>query len=298
MTRPNLVNIETLIWIHRLGSLNAAAEKLHTTQPAISARMRELESNLGFELFERRGRSVKLTAAARRFVTRVEPIVNDLESALFDEELKGALAGQIRMGVGEIAAGLFADAMPELRTKFPRVSYELELDLAERLRLKLQQGMLDISFVLKPAVEDGLVYRKVASTKLIWVTSKKIASKIREGSFQSVAKNYSIWCPPSESWATVYQRQVLLEQGLQPEAINTCSVFSYIIQFLLRADAIASVPEITVAQHMRDGTLESFELPGQAPPIELYLAWPKKDDKGLVGAIGRELEAILHTKVY
>ena len=47
MARLNLVNAETLCWIARLGTFTAAAERLFTTQSAVSARMRELEQSLG-----------------------------------------------------------------------------------------------------------------------------------------------------------------------------------------------------------------------------------------------------------
>src|SRR3546814_16354527 len=66
INRVSLYHLETLLWIDRLGTFSAAAERLNTTQPTVSARMRELEQRLGTALFRREGRAMSLTAAGRR----------------------------------------------------------------------------------------------------------------------------------------------------------------------------------------------------------------------------------------
>src|SRR5690606_36928179 len=68
INRVSLYHLETLLWIDRLGTFSAAAERLNTTQPTVSARMRELEQRLGTALFRREGRAMSLTAAGRKLV--------------------------------------------------------------------------------------------------------------------------------------------------------------------------------------------------------------------------------------
>src|SRR3546814_1439625 len=65
INRIAFYHLETLLWIARLGTFAAAAERLNTTQPAISARVRELENHLGTVLFRREGRTMTLTPAGR-----------------------------------------------------------------------------------------------------------------------------------------------------------------------------------------------------------------------------------------
>src|SRR3546814_18720347 len=57
INRIAFYHLETLLWIARLGTFAAAAERLNTTQPAISARVGELENHLGTVLFRREGRT-------------------------------------------------------------------------------------------------------------------------------------------------------------------------------------------------------------------------------------------------
>ena len=143
MPRPNLVNAETLCMIAKLGSFRAAAERLYTSQPAVSARMRELEQSLGFALFEKRGRRLELTVPARRFVERVEPLLLAVEDAFTDAEAVTNAAGTVRIGMGVISMTWFSRVVPELRRALPRVSYEIELDLAVKLQEHLASGALD-----------------------------------------------------------------------------------------------------------------------------------------------------------
>ena len=82
INRVSLYHLETLLWIDRLGTFSAAAERLNTTQPTVSARMRELEQRLGTALFRREGRAMSLTAAGRKLVRDCDPLLRDMQVAL------------------------------------------------------------------------------------------------------------------------------------------------------------------------------------------------------------------------
>ena len=66
-------NLETLLWVVRLGSISAAAERLHLSQPAITRRIQELERDLQARLFERKGVRVAPTAIAQALVQNALP---------------------------------------------------------------------------------------------------------------------------------------------------------------------------------------------------------------------------------
>src|SRR5574343_603251 len=65
----------------RLGSFQAAADTLHLTPSAISHRIRQLETHLGQDLFERRHRAIVLTAAGRRYLAVVRDALLRLDEA-------------------------------------------------------------------------------------------------------------------------------------------------------------------------------------------------------------------------
>ena len=113
INRVSLYHLETLLWIDRLGTFSAAAERLNTTQPTVSARMRELEQRLGTALFRREGRAMSLTAAGRKLVRDCDPLLRDMQVALLGSGGFAEASGVVRIGAGEIAAAVLYLASQE-----------------------------------------------------------------------------------------------------------------------------------------------------------------------------------------
>src|ERR1700740_546448 len=90
-----------------------AAERLHIAQPALSRQIQDLEKELGFPLFERLPRGVKLNAAGKLFLEDARRILREVEDAKIraGQVAKGK-AGTLRIGIGTAVSwhGLVADA--------------------------------------------------------------------------------------------------------------------------------------------------------------------------------------------
>ena len=71
----NLKFLETLVCVAELQNFRQAAARLHTTQPAVSARIRALEDMLGIELIDRSGREIRLTPAGLEALRHARAIV-------------------------------------------------------------------------------------------------------------------------------------------------------------------------------------------------------------------------------
>lgn len=139
--------------IAREGSITAAAEQLHITQPTLSRQIKDLEDELGQKLFHRSSHSMKLTQEGFIFRQRAEEIVAmvDKTSAEF-LSMNKPLAGDIYIGCGEtLAVSLIADLIAELRKEYPDIRYHLysgnEADVTERL----DKGLLDFGILVQPA---------------------------------------------------------------------------------------------------------------------------------------------------
>src|SRR5690554_7246567 len=81
----DLANLQTFITIAEQQSFSLAGERLHVTQPAISKRLASLEEQLGVRLFDRIGRTIRLTEAGQALLPRAYRIVNELEDARSEE---------------------------------------------------------------------------------------------------------------------------------------------------------------------------------------------------------------------
>jgi DNA-binding transcriptional LysR family regulator len=146
-----------------------AAERLHIAQPPLSQQIRQLETELGFELFHRTKRSVKLTEAGQVFLSEVHQILKQLEVAIqIGRQTSRGEMGQITIGfVSSAAYNILPDILRTFRTAVPAVSLELhELTTDEQLRW-LQAGKIDVGFLRLPVEEDIFAFEIVFQESLI-----------------------------------------------------------------------------------------------------------------------------------
>ncbi len=141
-------------------SVRLASERLHVTQPAISRQIQDLEGELGFLLFERSPRGLKLTTAGHGYRQDVRRIMVSLEHATkAAKALACGSTGLIRLGYVENAGwdGLLPRTFKNFRAELPDVTMQLTtLNSPEQL-LAIEAGTLDGGFIYQyGAVPPGL----------------------------------------------------------------------------------------------------------------------------------------------
>ena len=82
MARMPLHTLPTFCAVAKLANLRAAAEQLHLTHSAVSQQIKLLEEQLGFQVFDRRGRGIVLNAAGAALLQSVEPALSQLEDGV------------------------------------------------------------------------------------------------------------------------------------------------------------------------------------------------------------------------
>lgn len=171
----NLKELETFAWIVRLGSFTAAARRLNTTQPAVSMRIQQLERRLSVELFESPRRAARLTPRGRELMEYAGQILSlaaEAETRLGDPT---AVAGRIRVGVGEtIALDWLPDFIARLNEKFPRLVVESAVDLTAGLWTRFDAGELEIILLPGPARGGNLVVDDLGIEPYAWMASPKL----------------------------------------------------------------------------------------------------------------------------
>src|SRR5437868_10524854 len=90
------------------GSFSRAAEHSHVSQPSLSQQILKLEAELGARLFDRLGRSVRLTEIGKTFLPRARAVLRELEAARGDVvECRDSISGQVTVGVIPTVAPYF-----------------------------------------------------------------------------------------------------------------------------------------------------------------------------------------------
>ena len=152
MDRINVDLLRTFVEVARLEHLGRAAEVLNSDQSTVSRKIARLESELGIALFERVGRSIRLTPAGKRFVARAERLLSDLRDAVADAE------GAVSAESGEVHIGFLhtvgARWLPERLARFleghPGVRFILEEGTTAEVISGLLAGDFDLGLLGPP----------------------------------------------------------------------------------------------------------------------------------------------------
>ncbi len=113
------------------GSFSRAAEQSHVSQPSLSQQIMKLEDELGARLFDRLGRSVRLTETGQTFLPRARAVLRELEAARGDvAEQKDSVAGSVTIGVIPTVAPYF---LPQRLTRFSRKYPQVQLTVVEEI---------------------------------------------------------------------------------------------------------------------------------------------------------------------
>jgi len=134
------------------GSFSRAAEQSHVSQPSLSQQILKLEDELGARLFDRLGRSVRLTDLGKTFLPRARAVLRELEAARGDVvEQKDSVGGPVSVGVIPTVAPYF---LPPLLTsfsrKFPQVRLTVVEEITPVLLERLRAGTVDLAVLALP----------------------------------------------------------------------------------------------------------------------------------------------------
>jgi DNA-binding transcriptional LysR family regulator len=167
-----LYQLRSFAAVAELGHLTRAAEKLHISQPALSAQIKALEDELGVALFERTPSGMTLTAAGQRLLPEATTVV--AAAGALTSHAK-AFAGETtgRARVGTLADPQFlrlGDFLAQALDRYPLVEIELHHEVSGAAFGKVRDGELDASFYY-----GGLSHPSVESIALRTVAYRVVA---------------------------------------------------------------------------------------------------------------------------
>lgn len=162
----------TFLEVVRTGSFMAAAERLHVTQTAVTARIRNLEGQLGCRLFVRNRAGARLTPDGERFVNHASQLVRTWEAARRELPLPQDALTLLTLGA-EISLWnpLLLNWVSLLRQQYPSVAVRAEVGERRTLHEKLEQGTVDAALVHQPDYWPGMQVQELLEEKLILVRS-------------------------------------------------------------------------------------------------------------------------------
>jgi DNA-binding transcriptional LysR family regulator len=268
-----LYQLRSFATVAQLGHLTRAAEKLHISQPALSAQIRALENELEVALFERTASGMVLTAAGKRLLPDAEKAI-EAAQALRNEAhaIKGEVTGTVSVGTLSdpefIRLGDFLSAAME---RYPLLQIQLPHEVSGVAFEHVRDGKLDASFYY-----GGLMHPSVAALTLRDIAYRVVApaawaDRVEQTDWQAIAREPWIMTPPI---STHHQLASALfrEHGVEPakvveadhEAVISSLVVSGIGMALMREETAlekAAAQEIVLWKDVRLATTLQFIYP-------------------------------------
>lgn len=142
--------LQYFLAIAREESITKAAESLNMTQPPLSRQMKELEDELGKQLFVRGSKKISLTEDGLLLKKRAEEMVSLMDKTISElSSSEEVIAGDILIAAGETEnISILANIAKSLNSKYPDIRYRLYSGDSEFVKDKLDNGLVDFGLVI------------------------------------------------------------------------------------------------------------------------------------------------------
>jgi DNA-binding transcriptional LysR family regulator len=153
----DIAALQVFLAVAESGSISAAAERVHLTQPAVSKRIQALERGLGVRLFDRIGRTVPLTEAGRTLRVHALRVLRELDDAQRSvANLAGTVGGELALATSHhVGLHRLPPALKRFHAGYPQVRLNLRFMDSEQACQAVAHGDIELAIVTLPPVIDA-----------------------------------------------------------------------------------------------------------------------------------------------
>ena len=234
----------------RLGSVTAAAERLGLTQPAVSLQVRELELELGAELFERTRAGVAVTPAGEWLHALAEPLVCGVDAVFGD--FAGSLEAQggqwVRVAASSAGVSFVAPRyVARFHDRYPDSGVHLETHASHSRIERLLDDEVDLVLGAKePHPEDRLAYRELLTYHrvLICAPDHPLAGRASVTPHEAVA--YRAVVPPEGTYSRQFGERAARGFGVTVDVAVEVGGWGVLKRYVEAGVGISVVPSLVV----------------------------------------------------
>jgi DNA-binding transcriptional LysR family regulator len=244
--------LRTFLEVKNTRHFGKAAENLYLTQAAVSARIKQLESILGAQLFTRFRNNLQLTVTGERLINHAETILIAWERARQDVSLKKKQKHVVSIGA---TTGLWdlvlQDTLHRLHRDHPEMALRAEAHNTDILTRHLMERTLDVALIYEPAKLNDLISVPVTPAELMLVSTNANANAA-----QAVQERYI-----AIDWGLSFQisfAQVFPE--IAPPILHT-TLSRIALEFMLEFGGSAYLPYRMVENYIDDKLFQVSDAP-------------------------------------
>lgn len=270
--------IETFLWVVNLGSFRGAAQKLNTTQPAISQRIAQLEREMGVRLLQRDRRMASPTPSGRQMLVYAEKLIglrSEMMAAVTD---RSATRGVLRLGVAEtIVHTWLPKLIKSVNQTYPNLSLEIEVDITSNLRARLLAQEIELAFLMGPLSISTVRNRVLGGYPIGFVASPALGLGKEKLTIQDLAR-FPIITFPRKTQPYELVRSLFNRPDLPQIRLHASASLATVIHMATEGLGIAVIPSAIVEGEMADGRLQMLSTDIELPPLIFSASWLASPD--------------------
>lgn len=293
--------MEAVYWVVKLGSFAQAAHKLHTTQSALSKRVRELEVLLDTPLFDRSLRTNRLTDKGEEMLVVAERLLKERERLMQGFLGSEVQERRIRIGVTEVTAMTWLPRfVSAINEEYPKIIIDPEVDSGVMLRDKLLAGEIDLMIAADSFRDARFDVAPVGKLRLEWMCKPGLidhgSRRLRLQDLQAVR----ILTQGDQSGTGILFKDWFNEHNFKPASLVVSNSLVALVGLMVSGFGLSYLPS-AVAQLMEQaGFLEVIHVKPSLPEAP-YVAITRRDQRGaflssIVSAAQKtcDFETLLH----
>ena len=278
--------LKTFIEVQRTRHFGKAAENLYLTQSAVSFRIRQLEQQLGVNLFSRYRNNIQLTAAGERLLPHAEAMLTALQRARQDVAVSAEQALQLSIAAtANVWDAFLLQGFINIQRALPGLSWRAESMGKDQIARQVLERHLDLAILFDAPKIDEMQIDKLGDIKLLPVTT--FASN---NAAEAMQQQYIL-----VDWGTAFDIQhARFFPDLPPPQLRTGSA-RIALELMQQSGGSAYLPDTMVKNLLADASLRLIK---DAPVMtrELFaVSLPKAAQRNQISDIIAQLRTSLHS---
>lgn len=156
-------------------NITAAANRLHMSQPPLSIQLKQLEMELGVQLFDRNGKSMELTDKGNLLYNRALQLINSVEEIKNElQETEDGKRGVLSVGINTLSFSGFSDMIQLFHKQYPLVSLKIVQNDSYYLTEMVKSRAIEMAFVRLPLEHRGLTYHHLLNESFVFVSNQEV----------------------------------------------------------------------------------------------------------------------------
>ncbi|NYT77757.1 LysR family transcriptional regulator [Alcaligenaceae bacterium] len=273
-----LKQIEAVYWVYTLSSFSDAAEKLNTTQSALSKRVSDIEAVLNLQVFETKNRT-QLTLSGRELIKDFTEMLSLRQRILNKFTDPKDYSGSFRLGVTEVVAlSWLPELISTIKAKYPKITVESNVDKAKNLWRKMDSQLLDIIIVPHLGeVNESLVCNYLCTVDCDWMISKDL---LPVGSPFKLAEIFSYPLLMHSEDSILYKelQKMLRRYRVEPREKIYCGSLTAMAELANSNMGLSYLPSnLSASVGRKTENLRKVDIPMKVAPLKFY-AIHRNDD--------------------